>query len=800
MNFAFHSKIIIPFYLILILTAITSCGIWDNFTTYFNLYYNASELFDKAEAEINAQGKELFSTEPLKVPGSANSNLVKVIEKCSDLLQFNSESAYVPETLLMLGKSFYYQKNYQKSIRKFRELEVSYPESDLLLETRLWIGKCLMRLKDYNEGLTQLATIRKEAVEAGEDQIIRECYIEEIVYRITLEDYKSAITVANEFMDVSRDDDIKAQVWFEIGKLNMKIDDIESAITAFENVFEYSPDFDLQYNARLNYGIALREGKRSEEAMTVFDEMRAEAKYLDDYSEIDFEIAKTNRSLGNLPEAIELFTRVDTTYKNTPIAGAAKYELAQIFEYDFTELDSAAFYYSKAAISPLPKNYVKPATEKNILFKRYVKINGKVKSFSKQLFYIEHPEEFIKDSIAYVEDSLAIAAEIANLKDLQAVWAELDSLINLQDTTGFFADTIRTIDTLIAYDQSLVRDSVLAKVRSPYLDDMRISARFDSIWNSPAFIQNREIKGRGLVQQQKAKQNNLVNQLPDTLKFKNNPPQRPTISEDSLRTILAKSELELGNLYLTELNLPDSARWYYYNILNNYPNSSYQANTLYALGSYYLTVENKPRADSLFNIIYENYRDESIVNAAAEKLNKPFIDLNYDPAEEKYGAAESELNNEYYQDAINKFYDIYKTYPESPFAAQSLYASGWILENKLSLPDSAASFYDTLIVHYPTSIYVKNVAGKLSTFKQEKRKLELAEQDSLNKLNLSSADSLAADSLGGSLTDNFKDELSDTTKVSLADEKDGKHEKREDKNISTVPKVKEPLWNPRKRR
>ena len=800
MSFSFQLKFIKLLYLIFISLVLSGCGIWDNFTTYFNVYYNASELFDKAEKEINAQEKDLFSTEPPNIPGSANANLVKVIEKCSDLLQFNSESAYVPEALMMLGKSFYYQKNYQKSLRKFRELKANYSNSDLLLEVGLWIGKCQMRLKDYNEALTQLATIRKEAIDAGEDEIVKDCYIEEIVYRITLEDYKTAIALANEFMGVSNNDGIKAQVWFEIGKLNMKIDDIENAIIAFEKVFEFSPDFDLQFSASLNYGIALREGKRSEDALVVFEDMRREAKYLDNYAEIDFEIAKTNHSLGKIPAAVNLFTLVDTTYKNTPTSGASKYELGQIYEYDFIELDSAAAFYSKASISQLPKEYIEPAKEKDRLFKRYIAINAKVNSFGKQLFYIEQPEEFIKDSVAYVEDSLAISKEISNLRDMQAVWAELDSLMNLQDTTGLSADTIRAIDSLVAHDPSLVRDSVLAKVRNPVLDDIRVSFRFDSIWNSPQFVQIRENKNRNLAQQQKAQQNRLVNQLPDTLKFKNNPPRRPVISEDSLRTLLAKNELELGNLFLTELILPDSARWYYYNILTEYPKTRFEANTLYALGSYYLTVNNKQKADSLFNIIYDNYRNESIVNAAAEKLNKPFIDLNYDPAAEKYDDAEKIMSNENYKGAINKFYDIYMTYPESQFAAQSLYTSGWILENKLDLPDSAASVYDTLVVHYPTSIYVKNVAGKLSAYKQEKKRLELSEKDSLNKLILSSTDSLKTDSSSSSFGSEIQNRSSDTTQVTLADEKQGEQTEQGDKNVSTVPKVKEPLWNPRKRR
>jgi outer membrane protein assembly factor BamD (BamD/ComL family) len=287
----------------------------------------------------------------------------------------------------------------------------------------------------------------------------------------------------------------------------------------------------------------------------------------------------------------------------------------------------------------------------------------------------------------------------------------------------------------------------------------------------------------------------LANQLPDSLKFKNNPPRKPDIPEDSLRTILAKNELELGNLFLTELELPDSAKWYYYNILNNYPNTNYQANTIYALGSYYLTIDNKERADSLFNVIYDNYQNESIVNAAADKLNKPFIDLNYDPAKNDYEDAEYVLQNENYNDALDLFYNVYKTYPSSPYGTKALYTSGWILENKLSQPDSAAVVYDSLIVKYPSSVYVRSIAGKLSFYKQEQRRLELAALDSLNGSDISGIDSLALDSLNQVLRDSLI--TSDTSQVKLREEDRRPEEKEQDEKVTTLPKIKEPLWNPR---
>ena len=797
MMFSYQLKIKLLSGVFLSSLLISGCGVWDNFTTYFNLYYNASDLFEKAEKQILSQEKDLFSTDPPLLPGTAKADLVKVIEKCSDLLQFSSESAYVENALMMLGKSFYYQKNYQKALRKFNELEETFPESSFLLEAQLWVGKCQMRLKKYNDALTTLSIVRKQAVEEGESEIIRESYIEEIVYKVTIEDYKSAVEVANEFMDVSDDDKIKAEVWYGIGQLDMKIAEIENAIVAFEKVFEYSPDFDLEFDAKLRLGIALREGNRSEEAMEIFSDMRDEDKYSTDFGEIDFEIAKTQRTLGNIEIAVDLFTEVDTLYRNTKTSSAAKYELGQIYQYEYLQFDSAAAYYKKAATSTLPKEYVKPAREKNRLFTRYLKLDNDVSKYGKQLFYLENPDEFVKDSVDYVQDSLAIAEEISNIKELQEIWAGLDSLINVKDTTGFYADTIRAVDSLFVSDTTLVKDSLIAKLQNPLPEDSTFIAKFDSLFNSQGF-RITKVGDQQLKNQQKNQQLQLANQLPDSLKFKNDPPVRPTIPEDSLRTLLAKNELELGNLFLTELEIPDTAKWYYYNILTNYPNTYYHANTIYALGSYYLTVDNKERADSLFNIIYENYQNESIVNAAADKLNKPFIDLDFDPAKADYEDAEYVMQNENYDDALELFYDVYKTYPNSPYAAKALYTSGWILENKLSQPDSAAAVYDSLVVKYPASVYVRSVAGRLSFYKQEQRRLRLAALDSLNGSDISVTDSLALDSLNQILTG--YETIGDTTEVALQEEEQKPVEREQDEKVTTIPKIKEPLWNPRTRR
>ena len=47
-------------FLFFVSTLFTSCGIWTNFTTYFNTYYNAKTLFQNAEDELEKQNRDPF--------------------------------------------------------------------------------------------------------------------------------------------------------------------------------------------------------------------------------------------------------------------------------------------------------------------------------------------------------------------------------------------------------------------------------------------------------------------------------------------------------------------------------------------------------------------------------------------------------------------------------------------------------------------------------------------------------------------------------------------------------------------
>ena len=641
---------------------IAGCGVWNNFTTYFNLYYNTEHLFNDAEEDILAQRSDLFSPIIPPLNGATAQKLQKVIEKCSNILQFKSDSKYVDNALLMLGKTFYYQQNYLKSERELNELLATQKDSDLRLEAQLWLGKCQMKQGNTATGLSTLESVRKTAEENDDGDILESVLIEELKHKVATDDYEGAIQASQNFLKVSNDNIVSAKVAFELGKLYELVNEDESAAKAYDEVSDYSPPYDLELNSKIAYGVALRKAGHKKEALELFDNMSSEDKYKDAYDHIDYEKGITLDSLGNYTEALNVLTQVDTTFKNTQYAGAAKFEIGKLYEYNLNNYDSAYAYYLKAKSTLLPPEYKEPLTEKVDKFKKYSDLKDDLSFNKTQLRYVLNPEEFVNDSIAYVK----------------------------------MQDSVRELSNEIGNNNSQIQNSSVARRT-----------------NNP---------GLALTLQQ-------TRALQRILKLK--PPVKPTVDADSIENKIVFTEYELGNLFYTDFNLPDSAYYYYSDVLKNHTESVYKAKTLFVMGNLYLAQGDSVKADSVFNYVYDNYKNDQIVNAVAGILNKPLINFEYDPAKDIYAQAESELNKQNYHSSIAHLANIYNNYPKSASAPKALYAEGWIFENLLDRPDSAAIIYDSLTSKYPTSEYAAKISSKLKFYHSEKERIKKAMEDSL---------------------------------------------------------------------
>lgn len=622
-------------------------------------------MFKETEEKILSQRKEIFVFVEPTVDNSTNQQLTKVLEKCSKILQFKSNTSYVDDALLMSGKAYYYQRNYLKALRKFRELLAKESESELIPETELWIAKTQLQMKSYNEGLELLKTIIEKYPKKNE--LIVQCYIEEIKYYYFIEDYNKAIELANALVSVSKNSTLKAQTMYFIGDLYTKLENYEEALKAYKAVFDYSPPMDMELIAEIKYAKTLRLNNQFEKSLDVLNKLKKEQKNTTSFDLIDFEIGLNLKALGEYENALARLIFVDTTYTNSTVCAAARYEIGDLYENNLHNYDSAAVYYQKASNNSSTDEYKLKIQNKFQLFTNYKKLRLDLTTQNEQLNYLKNPEEYLKDSINYY-------TKVEKVQEEQ--------------TEEF------------SYQQTKRRSR---------------GVEFDRYISSIAMNTNNIV-----VDSQST--NNIL------------PPQKSTLSADSINTLLVRTKFELGNLFLTEFNLPDSALAYYNDIINNYQNSNLIPQVLYVSATIYSAKGDRQKADSLFNYIYDNYKNSEIVNLAAKEINKPTIDFEKDPAKDEYLYAEEKMKDGKYQNSLKEFYKIFEKYPSSKYAPKALFTSGYILEEKLNLVDSAAVIYDSLIQNYPKTEYASDINGKLDFYKKEKMRIEKERQDSLLKI------------------------------------------------------------------
>jgi tetratricopeptide (TPR) repeat protein len=746
----------------------------------------------------------------LLLSGNSRTNLTKLVDKCSDLLQFNKNSSFVDDALLILGKAFYYQANYQKSKRKFEELLSTDPSEEIKLEAELWIAKCEMQMRNFTTGINSLRAVGATAIVKEYNTIVEESFIEEIKYFKSLEDYNTTIDLLNRFIKYIDDDELLALVYLELGNLYTIQKNYSKAVESFLLAIENTSDFDTEIKATLNYASSLRLNNQIEESLQFLRNIRGKDKFVESLAQIELEIGKANVELGRYDDALESFIKVDSTYKNSPFAALAVYEIGKLFENNLGNFDSAAFYYNRAQLSNPPKEFQTEIIEKNSLFSSYVRLRKSIDNYDRQLFYALNPEIYRQDSIAYVQDSLQILQEYLEKKELSDIWSSINeanekkisiNYLNLRDSV-FVQDSVKLSDSLSKAFVQLEPDSVikLLLTKALFRDSIRVA---DSLKTEGTFLEPEELnilltERRNKLLPPKVSNNTITDfasKIPvDSINFKKNPPTLPTISMDELKNLIAKNRLELGNLFFTEIEIPDSAYKLYKEIVEKFDSTRYYPDALFALGSFYLTVNQKPKADSIFTKIYNEYKELSIANSAADKLGLPLIDFTFDPGKELFLKAENYIKNQDYKSGIKSFIEITNNFPQSKFADKGLYAAGFILENDLRLLDSAVTIYDTLISKYPSSDFVRMVAMKVTVYKQEKARIKKEMEEAQNKVVV-----VEEEKINPAFQGQIETEITPIEVEEKFTEEEPVFEKKE--LITQVPKKKlERLWNPRKHR
>lgn len=634
-------------FFIFILALNSGCSVWQNFTAYFNRYYNAKLKFEEAEETMKLESKKgLFDFKEETASTKAKAALDLVIDKCSKIMQFNKESSFYDDAIFMIGKAYYYQGVYIKALRKFQELQ-SISGSNLSLENELWIAKSLFQNRQFNEAGKVLDLVIQNAIEQGEDQIVTDGMLNKIRYLIYIEDYDNAVKIANQILEYSDSDELNAQILYETGKLYLKMGEPENAERAFLLVSEYEPTYDIEFLSKLESAKVAKDLGNYEKSLELLNELADEDKYKDKLDQIDFQTAEVYYKQNEIDKALKKFTSMDSLYKNSSITGNAIYRRAEIIEKDLLFLDSSRVLYERVAQSQVTVEMKNAARDKANLLKKLKDLKANIKSNEIQMVYLRDSSKFVADLSTY------------------------KNFITRRDSLQKFIKEMKQLEGQ-SFDSTRYR----------------------------------------------------IGKAPFTVE-----PVYPKLSEDSIKATIVRSKYELANLFFGELNIPDSSRSQYEDILIDYAGSKLEAKSLYALASYFLTKGKNELADSLFREIYFNHKFNPLADEAAERLGLEKISKQNDPAEKEFLQAEKLIEQKKYKNAITALYKIYKSHSNSPYAAKALYSVGYLYENELGKNDSAAAVYDSLSKKFPKTEFAGSVKSKLNFYNSRR----IAIKDSIAK-------------------------------------------------------------------
>lgn len=428
-----------------------------NAVSYFNTFYNAQQLFEDGEEEVIIGKRDLIERNQVNrvftIPASARTKFQSSIEKNSKVLSFYPDSKWVDDALLMIGKAYFYMEDDVRAERKFLELAVQFPSSDLIPESQLWLGKSLMRQKKIDPAIKQFEEILSKGSKIDDD-IAGEATYELAQYYFSINNFSSAIKFYNSSVELVNDNELKTQIYFQIGKCYTSQNQYELAEQAYIKAAENSPLYSLLFQSKLQQIKTHGLQKKYDVALEELNNLLDDTKNTEFFSVIHYEIASVLAIQGKTTESLERYRYVDTAYARTDEAARSYFAIAKYYESIEVNYDSARISYNKARTEFPSSEINKEATLKADIFNKYSSLSLDLTKYDSLFTSAVFNKAQFDSGIVSVRDSLKLK------KDTVAAVRE-DSKFKKMTKPG---KQESQKDTIQAFDSTKIKESLLREL------------------------------------------------------------------------------------------------------------------------------------------------------------------------------------------------------------------------------------------------------------------------------------------------------------------------------------------------
>jgi tetratricopeptide (TPR) repeat protein len=663
----------------------SGCVVWNfvdtryqNVTGYFNSMYNARTLFAEATAEIQEQEKsfehpkdsgESPTTKEKKasaknkrvikkeygVPSAAAQKLDKVIEKCSRILVAYSKSKWVDDALLLIGKSYYYKHENVRAERKFNELIDRYKDSPLIPEAVLWLGKTHAQAEHYERAQESLDRAVELGIAAQDPEVVAEAYYSMGEMNIDRDMEEDAVKAYQKGAEYAASSNQRLRIQLALAKEQEKLGNKKEAAEAYRNIINLNPSTEQMFTAELCYARLCRETGQFDDCANTLLDMLDNPSYLQYDSKIQLEIGNYFGALAEYPSAIDQYTYVDTTWRNTPEAGEASYSMGSIYEYKLLNYDKAFEKYSNARQGSSSATATgKGTTSKTEIFGEYRRFRNKMYDVDTLFFYVLHPDSLARrDSLQALTDSLE------------------------RERTGQGPALTEEQLAIEKFQRRRPHGRNTGKI-NPYLAKI-------SPTGGP--------EGKGAA--------GTAGLVPLYRKF-----NLQSLSKDSLLIVISQMRMEMGWIMFGKIGNLDSAAWYYKMAVDGKLSDSSRAQAYFTLSEIARAQNNAELAAQYEDVILRDFPRTgyafSIMRSRGQTPPDTIAFLT-----DMYNKAAVLLEQGRYSDGIKSLEHLVESYPRSSTAMRARLAIAMTYEGPLNNGEKAIALYRAMIADNPSSPYSK---------------------------------------------------------------------------------------------
>lgn len=593
--------------------------------------------------ENAAQGKQFFD---------------RVIEKTALVIKAHPNSSIADNALLLMGRAYYYQREFAAAERKFKEVISNYTDSDVLDAATFWYGRCLAQQQQTLQAKEVLGSViasprTSAAVRADAHFALAELAIRDEVFQEAIKHIELGLPLA---VDIEQ----KARAAFVLARIYDQLGDFKSAATYYQAVLKLNPDFDLQYAALLSYALDLRKQKEYEAAERVLLRILGDDKYLDKFPEVRYELAQCYELQDRLGKALDLYIEIIRRHKKTEFSarsylrlGLIKQEISRDYAAALAFYDSAKVEFSQGEVGKL--------------------IEGSVKRMEKILKLYESR-------------------------------SALDSTLRLGIVQGDRRTERKRIDTTALRERRTMQRTRRDYRRSVFLE----------LGGIESFSDSAEV--RTTIKRQKITFE-AARDSATYLRYKLDYLDYSAEIANFYQMILpiadsAKAWYRITLAYIDDSlhTFPDSLQKRLY---------AQKAPLLYALAEVYRAEAQRAQQDSLYKLILEKFPRSKYAERIREYFGLPPLVEETADDQRLYVLALSKLEEGEKTLALRTLDSLMHVFPHSALYPKMLLLKGFIFE-KQALRDSAISAYSALVKKFPNSEEARSVQAKLEVVQQLK--------------------------------------------------------------------------------